>query len=190
MGEKTINFGNIKINKNNFYKTKKLFKINDIDANKILISKKEPSGKKGSFKYFIAYDDHDYIGPLCIKLPQMIGYAKYFDNNKTMSFKVTDNNLLEKYTEIWRSVSNLMNIEFDCELVYGDIDKYLKTKIKMYEDKVNTNFQGKNLPEENASYDCLSLITLDSVIKVLSSNTFGRVYILLKSVYIILLAMI
>ena len=46
MSEKTINFGNIKINNNNFYKTKKLFKIDDIDANKILISKREPYGKK------------------------------------------------------------------------------------------------------------------------------------------------
>ena len=40
-------------------------------------------------------------------------------------------------------VSNLMNIEFDSESVYGDNDKYIKTKIKMYEDRVNTNFQDK-----------------------------------------------
>ena len=70
----------------------------------------------------------------------MIGYVKCFDNNKTMSFRVTDNNLLAKYTKIWRRVSNLMNIEFDSDPGYGDDDKYLKTKIKMYEDKVNTNF--------------------------------------------------
>ena len=171
MSGKTINFDNTKINKSNFYKTKRLFKIDDINIDKILISKKEPYGKKGSFngiafKYFIAYEDHDYIGPLCIMLPQMIGYVKYFDNNKAMPFKVADNNLLEKYTEIWRRVSNLMNTEFDSEPVYEDVDKYLKARIKMYEDKVNTNFQGKELPKENASYDCLSLITLDSVIRV------------------------
>ena len=59
-----------------------------------------------------------------------------------------------------------MNIEFDSEPVCGDSDKYIKTKIKMYEDKVNTNFQGKEVPKENASYDCLSLIVLDSVIRV------------------------
>ena len=85
----------------------------------------------------------------------MIGYVKCFDNNKTMSFKVTYNNLLEKYAEIWRRVNNLMNIEFDSESVYGDNDKYLKTKLKMYEDRMNTNFQGKEVPQENASYDCL-----------------------------------
>ena len=58
-----------------------------------------------------------------------------------------------------------MNIEFDSEPVYGDNDKYIKAKIKMDEDKVNTNFQGKNMPKENASYKCLSLIMLDSVIR-------------------------
>ena len=59
-----------------------------------------------------------------------------------------------------------MNIEFDSEPVYGDKDKYIKTKIKMHEDRVNTNFQSKKVPKENASYKCLSLIVLDSVIRV------------------------
>ena len=64
--------------------------------------------------------------------------------------RVTDNKLLKKYTKIWEKVSNLMNIEFDSEPVYGDNDKYIKTKIKMYENKVNINFQGKEVPKENA----------------------------------------
>ena len=51
-----------------------------------------------------------------------------------------------------------MNIEFDSESVYGDNDGYIKTKIRMYEYRVNTNFQGKKMPKENASYRCLSLI--------------------------------
>ena len=59
-----------------------------------------------------------------------------------------------------------MNIEFDSEPVYGNVDKYIKTKIKMYGDRVNTNFQGKKIPKENASYKCLSLIMLDSAIRV------------------------
>ena len=44
-------------------------------------------------------------------------------------------------------------------------DKYIKTKIKIYEDRVNTNFQDKKMPNENASYKCLSLIMLDSLIR-------------------------
>ena len=59
-----------------------------------------------------------------------------------------------------------MNIVFDSEPVYDENDKYIKTKIKMYEGRVNTNFQGKKVPKENASYKLLSLIMLDSVIRV------------------------
>ena len=61
--------------------------------------------ERSSFKYFLGYneddDDDDMIKPLCIKLPQMIGYVKYFGSNKTMSFKVNDNKLLRNYTKIW-----------------------------------------------------------------------------------------
>ena len=77
-----------------------------------------------------------------------------FDSNKTTSFKVSDNKLLKKYTKIWEKVSNLMNIKFDSKPVYGDNDKYINTKIKLYGYKVNTNFQGKKMPKENASYKC------------------------------------
>ena len=59
-----------------------------------------------------------------------------------------------------------MKIKFDIEPVYGDNDKYVNIKIKIYENKVNTNFQGKKLPKENASHKCLSLIMLDSLMKV------------------------
>ena len=45
-----------------------------------------------------------------------------------------------------------MNIEFGSEPTYGDNDKYIKAKIMSYGDKVHTNFQGKTIPKENASY--------------------------------------
>ena len=135
MSGKSINFDDKKINKSNFYKNKKLFSLNDIDVNKILVSKKESYGTKNSLKYFIGYNDGDVIRPLCILLPQMIGYVKHFDSNKPMSFKVSDNKLLKKYNKIWERVGNLLNIEFDSKPVYGDVDKYIKAKTKMYGDR-------------------------------------------------------
>ena len=93
----------------------------------------------------------------------MIGYVKCFDSNKTMSFKVIDNKLLKKYKKVSEKIRNLMNTKFDSEPVDGDNDKYLKIKIKLQGYKANTNFQGKKIPKENASYRCLSLIMLDSV---------------------------
>ena len=53
-----------------------------------------------------------------------------------------------------------MSIEFDSESVYGDNDKYIKPKIKMYGDRVNTNFQGKKVPKEITSYKCLYSVKL------------------------------
>ena len=71
----------------------------------------------------------------------MIGYVKHLDSKKTMGFKVNDNRLPKKYTKIWEKVRLLMNTEFDSEPVYGDSNKYIKVKIKLYGDKVNKNFQ-------------------------------------------------
>ena len=84
----------------------------------------------------------------------MIGYVKCFESNKTMSFKINDKKLLKSTTK------------YDSEPVCGDNDKYIKTKIKIYDGKVTTNFRGKKVPKENASYKCLSLIMLDSIFKV------------------------
>ena len=166
MSEKSISFNDKKINKSNFYRNKKLFKIDNIDVNKISISKEEPYGTKKSLKYLIGYDDNGVIRPLCIKLPQMIDYVKCFDSNKIMAFEVIDKKTVKKCTKIWERVSNLMNIRLDSKPVYGDNDKYIKTKINSYGDKTNTNFQGKKIPKEYASYKCLSLIIFGPVFRV------------------------
>ena len=70
----------------NFDDKKKITSIDDIDVNKILVPKKEPYGTKNSFKYFIRYNDNDVIRPLCVRLPQMSGYARKFDENAAISF--------------------------------------------------------------------------------------------------------
>ena len=74
---------------------KKVFQIDDIDANKILLSKKEPYGTKNALKYFIGYNDNDVIRPLCVRLSQMTGYGRKFDENATMSFRANNKQLLK-----------------------------------------------------------------------------------------------
>ena len=73
MSGKNMNFDHKKIKNSDFYKNKKLFQIDYIDVNKVLVSKKEPYGTKNSFKYFIGYNDNDIIRPLCLRRLQMIG---------------------------------------------------------------------------------------------------------------------
>ena len=77
MGEKTINFGDKKINKKYFYNNKKQFNIKDIDTNKILISKPESYDKNNMRKYIIGYNDNTIIS-LQLFLSKMTGYLKYF----------------------------------------------------------------------------------------------------------------
>ena len=100
MNRKSINFEDKKNKKSIFYKNKKLLNIQNIDVNKILVSREESYGRKSSFKYFFGYNDDDIIRPLCIKLPEMIGHVKNFDSNKTMSLRVADNKLLKKSCKI------------------------------------------------------------------------------------------
>ena len=97
MSGRSINFDNNKIEKSDFYKNKKIFNIDDIDVNKILVSKKEPYGTKNALKYFIGYNDNDVIRPLYLRLSQMTGYTKKFVKNNitTMSLRVKDTKLLK-----------------------------------------------------------------------------------------------
>ena len=85
MSSKNVNFVDKKILKSDFYKNKKVAKIDDVDVNK-----EEPYGTKTSFKYFIGYNDNDVIRPLSIKLSQMTGYVRTFGSNTTMSFNISD----------------------------------------------------------------------------------------------------
>ena len=62
-----------KIKRSDSYKNKKVFQIDNIDANKILVSKENLYGTQNSFKCYIGYDENDVIRPLCVKLPQMTG---------------------------------------------------------------------------------------------------------------------
>ena len=96
MRGKKIIFDDKKINKSNFYKNKKPLEIDGIDIDHLLISKKEPYGKKKPYLNTLL-DIMMMISLDHIKLPQMIGYVKHFDSNKTMSFKVIDKGLLKIY---------------------------------------------------------------------------------------------
>ena len=166
-GGKEINFKDKKINKKDFYNNKKQFNIKDIDINKILISEAESYGKYNTKKYIIGYSD-EVIRELRIFLPQMIGYVKCFKDNKTMFSLADYKELLKENTKVWEKIRDLIGKKADAEPVYGD--KYINTKIKLYNNDIGTNFHGegnnRKISKESCSYKCLSLISLDSVIKM------------------------
>ena len=110
MNGKIINFDNKHIKKSDFYnKNKKIFNIDDIDVNKILVSKKEQYGKYNSFKYFIGYNDNDVIRPLYFFLLQTTSYINKFEKNKIiMSFMIKDTQLLKNYNKTWKKIKKLI----------------------------------------------------------------------------------
>ena len=140
MHGKNINLNNKNIKKVTFtIKTKKIFNIDDIDVNKILVSEKEQYGKYNSSKYFIGYNDNGVIRPLYLFLSQTIGYINKFDKNKIMSLMIKDIQLLKSYNKIWKKIEKLMKVDFNTT-AYGDDDKYIKKRIKTYKCSITTNF--------------------------------------------------
>ena len=95
----------------------------------------------------------------------MTGYAKKFNENTTISFRANNKQFLKNQDKIWEKVERLIKINFKSKPVYGDNDKYIKTKIKIYADNMIINFHNKKMPKEKAPCKCLSIIMLDSVIK-------------------------
>ena len=80
----------------------------------------------------------------------MTGYAKKFNENVTMSFRVNNKQLLKNYNKMWEKIEKLMRIDFESKPVYADDDKYIKTKIKVYAGSMITNFHNKKMPKEKS----------------------------------------
>ena len=137
MDNKIIKLDDTEIEKCKFHLYKRPISIDNIDINKIAVSNKISFIKNG-FKYFIGYKDAKKNRPLCILLPKLSAYRRDFDKTKCMSFLIKDEKLLEKYNEIWKKVSNIIRKEIDRNPVYNE--KYIKTKIKSYSVKINSNF--------------------------------------------------
>ena len=125
MNGKNINFDKKNIKKSDFYnKNKKTLNMDDIDVNKILVSKKEQYSKYNSSKYFIGYIDNGIIRPLYLFRSQTIGYINKFDKNKiVMSLMIKDIQLLKNYNKIWKKIEKLMKIDFNTKTTYDDDDK-------------------------------------------------------------------
>ena len=99
MSEKTLKFDNIRVNKKEFHKSKQPIDLNLINIDQIVVFDKFKHSDDG-FKYFIGYKEGEIVKPLCIILPQMSGYIKYFENGgKNMPFMVKDDDGLDNYNE-------------------------------------------------------------------------------------------
>ena len=124
------------MSKKEFCESKKGIKLNDVDVGRIVLSNKETVNNE-TVKYFIGYMD-EFVSPLCLILPQMSGWIKYFENGgKNMSFKIEDDKVYLKYNEIWNRVKELLNdIKLSSDVIYDD--QHIKTKVKTFNEVIKT----------------------------------------------------
>ena len=164
MSLRKIKFGNKKVNKKEFYSSKQAISLDSVDLNKIVVSKKWKINDT-TYKHICGYLNNDTIQPLCVILPQMDGYIKYFDDGgKNMSFVTDDEKIYKKYNEIWEVVRNLLKIDFTVNPVRGYI--YLVAKLKIFNKINRTTFNNNNYIPIINHYICIPVINIDSVLKI------------------------
>ena len=120
MSGKTLKFNNIRLNKKEFHKSKEPIDLMSVSVDQIVVSDKFKHRDEG-FRYCIGYQEGEIVKPLCIILPQMNGYIKYFENEgKNMSFLIKDDEVLDKYNKMWDVIKNRVVIKFHSKPVYDE----------------------------------------------------------------------
>ena len=165
MSSQKIKFGDKEVDKKEFYSSKKAILLDSVDLSKIVVSSRWKLNDT-TYKYVCGYLINDVIKPLCVILPQMNGYIKYFDNGgKNMSFVTDDKKVYEKYDGIWNVVKELLKLKFTASSIRDD--KYMLAKLKIFEKKNLTTFNNNNIvPMEKIHYICIPAIDIDSVLKI------------------------
>ena len=153
MSGKALKFNNIRLDKKN-HRSKQPINLDLVNIDQIVLSDKFKHSDDG-FKYFIGYKEGEIVKPLCIILLQMTGYIKYFENGgKNMSFVIKDDDVLDKYNEIWDKIKETLSIKFHSMPVYDE--KYIKAKVREFNGVIKTNFLGDEIPKENVHYACIA----------------------------------
>ena len=130
MGSQKTKFGDKEVDKKEFYSSKEAILLESVDLSKIVVSSRWKISET-KYKYFCRYLNNDAIQPLCVILPQMSGYIKYFDDGgKNMSFFMDDKEIYEKCNEIWNVVQKLLKLKFAVNPIRDD--KYIITKLKIF----------------------------------------------------------
>ena len=167
MSSQKLTFRDKEVDKKEFYSSKKAILLDSVDLSKIVVSSRWKLNDT-TYKYFCGYLNNDVIKPLCVILPQMNGYIKYFDNGgKNMSFVTDDKEVYGKYGEIWNVVKSLLKLKFAASPIRDD--KYILPKLKIFKKKNLTTFNNNNnniVPMEKNHYICIPAIDIDSVLKI------------------------
>ena len=163
MSSQKIKFGDKEVDKKKFYSSKEAILLDSVDLSKIVVSSRWKLNDT-TYKYFCGYLNNDVIKTLCVILPQMNGYIKYFDNGgKNMSFVTDDKEVYGKYDEIWNVVKSLLKLNIAASPVRDD--KYILAELKIFKKKNLTTFNNNIVLIKKNHYICIPAIDIDSVLK-------------------------
>ena len=175
MSSRKIKFGDNEVNKKEFYSSKQAILLDSVDLDKIVVSNKWKINDT-AYKYLCRYLNNDTIQPLCVILPQMNGYIKYFDDGgKNMSFVTDNEEVYEKYNEILEVVRKLFKLKFTVGPVRDD--KYLIDKLKIFNGANRTTFTDNVIPFEKNHYNCIPDIDINSVLRIDNKRAYPQAYL-------------
>ena len=175
MSTRKIKFGDKEVDKKEFYSSKQAISLDSADLNKRVVSNKWKINDT-TYKYLCGYLNNDTIQPLCVILPQMNGYIKYFDDGgKNMSFVTDDEDIYEKHNEIWEVVRKPLKLKFTVGPVRDD--KYIIAKLKIFNRINRTTFTDNAVPIERNHYTCIPAIFIDSVLKIDNKRAYPQAYL-------------
>ena len=136
----------------------------DVNIDNIVISKLTQT--KTNSKQLIGIKFDKVTRPLVLIMPTMSGYVKTFKvkegGDKLMCFRIGEERLLEKCKAFWTKIEDLKHIKLNALPVYDD--RYIKTKIRTYGDKVYTDFRGVNAPEDEIERQSFIVISINSLV--------------------------
>ena len=191
MSLKKIKFGGKEVSKKEFYSLKQAIPLDSVDLDKIVVSSKWKINE-ATYKYLCRYLNNDVIQPLCVILPQMNGYIKYFDSGgKNLTFVTDNEKVYNKYNKIWEVIRKVLKVKFTVNPIRDD--KYLVAKLKIFNRINRTTFNNDNnnnnnnnndnnddddnIPIERNHYICIPAIDIDSVLKIDNKRSYPQAYL-------------
>ena len=144
--------------------SKQAISADSVDLDKIVVSNKWKINET-TYKYLCGYLNNDVIQPLCVILPQIYGYIKYFhDGGKNMTFVTDNEKVYDKCNKIWEVVRKLLKVKFAANPI-RDEQHLMMIIIK------------NNIPKERSHYICIPAIDIDSVLKIDNKRAYLQAYL-------------
>ena len=130
MRKQTLVFNDIKVSKKDSYASKQAIPLNLVKANNIVISYRVKQNNDTCFE----------------------------NGGKNMSIKIEEESVYLKYAKIWNKIKSIVNVKFHSQPIYDD--KYIKTKVKTFNNTINTLFSRDEIPKGKVHYVCIQQFVL------------------------------